>query len=132
MVLFKTGIEAQGCLTELAAILSLLPVTVRSVTTDLTVWAAVVRDGISETSLFETKRKLRIVCSVANLSCFVISQQPFSNSLTELQLGKFLIRGGIVQDVCIDNACVQQVKEYTLLPLDRTVCKAVVQHELIS
>ena len=132
MILFKTGIQAEGCLAELAAILSLLPVTGRSVATDMTVWATIVRDRLRESSLFESKWKLRIVCSVANLSCFVISQQPHGNILTEFQLGKFLIRGGIVQNVCIDNACVHQVKEYTLPPLDGTVCKAVVQHELIS
>ena len=48
MVLLKTGIEAEGCLAKLAAILSLLPATGRSVATDITVWATIVRDGLRE------------------------------------------------------------------------------------
>ena len=130
MVLFKTGIEAE--VAKLAAILSLPPVTGHSVATDTTVWTTIVRDGLRERSLCEAKRKSRVVYSVTNLNRLIVSQQPLGNSLTEVQLGEFLLRRSVVQNVCIDNACVQQVKEDTLPPLDGTVSKAVVEHQLIS
>ena len=68
MILFETGIKAEGCLAELAAVLCLVPATSSSVAADLTIWMTVVRDQLRESLLFETKGEARVLCSMANFS----------------------------------------------------------------
>ena len=61
MILFKTGIKAEGCLAKLAAVLR---ATSCSVAADMTVWTTV-GDWLGERPLFETKWKLRVLHSIA-------------------------------------------------------------------
>ena len=86
MILFKTGIKAEGCLAKLAAVLRLVPATNCSVAADMTVWTTVVGDWLRERPLFETKWKLRVLCLMATFSCLIVCQQPLGNSLMKPQL----------------------------------------------
>ena len=53
MILFKTGIKAEGCLAKFAAVLCLVPVTSCSVAADMTVQTTFVGDRLRESPLFE-------------------------------------------------------------------------------
>ena len=92
MILFKTGIKAEGCLAKLAVVLCPVPATSCSIAADMIVWQTVVGDWFRERPLFEeAKWKLRVLFSMANFSCLIVCQQPLSNSSTKLQLCEFLI-----------------------------------------
>ena len=91
MVFLEAGIEAEGSLTQLAAVGCLAPATSCSVTAHMAVWTAVVWDGLRESPLLAIKWEVRVLRSMPNLCCPVIVQQPLCYSSAKLKLRELLL-----------------------------------------
>ena len=126
MILLETGVETEGSFALFASVLSLPSVTCCCVTADMAIWTSSIWYQFRERSTFEAKRKARILSSAANFTSLVSLQQPFCHCSSELKLSKLVVGASVVQDVCIDKCCIQDVEEHSFSPLDGTVCKTVI------
>ena len=110
----------------------LVPVTTSTITADMTVWSTAIRYRLREWSLFQPERKVVILSSPTSCSCLIAIQKALRQRYPELQLSQLGVGALVVQDVSIHNRCVEEMEKNSLPPLDGSVCKPVVQDQLIG